>query len=101
MTIPYTHPERPDYLCMELPGGGYLGWPAGAQPEIYAHHVDGPILTMRNGEIHWLTWWERFLFRLGRVEAASLERKYRPDLCRRCTCHPDDNPPRRALGNLL
>lgn len=76
--VPFQHPERPDYLCQELPGGGFLGWPASSQPSINVKHIDGPLLFARNGEMHWLTLWERFLLWRGRVSAHSLERKHWP-----------------------
>ena len=68
------------YVYEGSPERGYVGWPASAQPHIKANHIDGPMVTFRNGEMHWLTLWERILFRLGRVDAHSLERKYRPHL---------------------
>lgn len=60
-------------------GGGYIGWPANSEPRIQAN-VDGPLLVMRNGELHWLTWRERLALFLGTTDAARLERKYRPQL---------------------
>lgn len=52
--------------------------PSTAKPHIQADHIDGPLLVMRSGELHWLTLWERFQFMLGRADAFSLERKHRP-----------------------
>ena len=39
-------------------------------------HVDGPMLSMCDGRVHWLTWWERLMVALGREDAESLELKY-------------------------
>ena len=52
----------------------------GNLPLINGQHIDGPVLIMRTGEIHWLTWSERFLLFLGLTDAERLERKYRPSL---------------------
>ncbi len=57
-----------------------IGYPADAQPSINRRHIDGPLLYLRNGEMHWLTLWERLLLLLGKVDALALERKYRPHL---------------------
>lgn len=34
-------------------------------PSIQWDHIDGPMLTLANGKIRWLSLWERFLFRIG------------------------------------
>jgi len=47
-----------------------------AVPEINWDHIDGPLLYMRSGKIHWLTLWERFRCWLGLDDAFTLERKY-------------------------
>lgn len=79
-TAPQPHPTRSGWLCQPAPGGGSVCWPAHSRPSIQANHIDGPLLHMRNGEMHWLTIWERILFKLGRADAFSLERKHRPEL---------------------
>jgi hypothetical protein len=73
-------PQRQGYRYQPAPGGGMIGWPADARPSINRKHIDGPLLRMRNGELHWLTPWERLLLRLGKTDALVLERKYRPHL---------------------
>jgi hypothetical protein len=73
-------PRRPGYIYQEAPGGSLIGYPASARPSINRKHIDGPLLYMRNGEMHWLTWRERFQLWLGRTDALTLERKHRPDL---------------------
>lgn len=73
-------PKRPDYLYAEMPGGSWVGWRREARPSINRRHIDGPLLYLRNGELHWLTLWERFLLWLGMTDALTLERKYRPEL---------------------
>lgn len=72
--------SRPGWVCQPLPGGGGVGWPAEREPSIEAKHIDGPLLIFRNGELHWLTLWERLLFKLGMTDAKALERKHRPHL---------------------
>ncbi len=50
-------------------------YPAGALPHIQWDHIDGPLLNLRDGRLHWLTLWERIRFRLGFDTALTLERK--------------------------
>lgn len=61
------------------PGPG-VSFSRDARPSIYPNHVDGPLLTFRDGQMHWLTLGERLLFALGLVTAESLEKKLRPNL---------------------
>lgn len=69
-----------DGMVYEIsPSGGYMGWMASSEPHIQAN-ADGPLLVMRNGELHWLTLRERLALFLGRTDAIRLERKYRPQL---------------------
>jgi hypothetical protein len=78
--IPQPHPDRPGWLCQRAPGGGFIAWQADVRASIKPNHIDGPVVRFRNGEMHWLTFCERVLFRLGRIDAADLEYKYRPEL---------------------
>jgi len=41
---------------------------------------DGPLLTFSDGQMHWLTPWERILLALGLTDAEGLQRKRRPIL---------------------
>lgn len=52
----------------------------GHRATIQWKHIDGPMLIMRSGELHWLTLGERFLCWIGRADAESLEYKHRPNL---------------------
>ncbi len=58
------------------------GFPISARPSIKRNHIDGPLLTFRDGQMHWLTTWERILLALGATDAEKLERKHRPNLMR-------------------
>ena len=84
--------ERPDYIYNRHG----IGYHRDSRPEINWKHIDGPLLYYRDGQLHWLTLWERFCCWLGLDDAESIELKRRPDLdgAYPCTCHPDDNPPR-------
>ena len=73
-------PKRPGYRYEVVPGGGWIGWPESARPSINRKHIDSPLLRLRNGELHWLTLWERLLLWLGKTDALALEKKYRPNL---------------------
>lgn len=55
-------------------------WRSNARPHIQRNHIDGPLLVMRDGSLHWLTLMERFALCLGRTNAHELEAKLRPDL---------------------
>ncbi len=66
-------------------------FPMSARPSIRPNHIDGPMLTFRDGQMHWLTIWERILFRLGRIDAASLERKLRPNLMKAIGCYGNED----------
>jgi hypothetical protein len=66
-----------------------------ARPTINSNHIDGPLLTFRDGQMHWLTLWERLLLRLGLTNAEILERQRRPYLMRvieRARHHPSLDP---------
>lgn len=47
-----------------------------ARPYIQRHHIDGPLLVMRDGRLHWLTFWERVLLLFGQTDAQTLEDYY-------------------------
>lgn len=47
-----------------------------SRPHIKRHHVDGPVLCLRDGRMHWLTLWERLLLALNKTDALALERKH-------------------------
>lgn len=80
MTEVVPHPTRLGWFGQYMPDGSFVGWEGDAQPSIKWKHIDGPMLLMRNGEICWLTWRERFRCWMGWEDAYSLERKRRPHL---------------------
>lgn len=45
------------------------------EPYIDWLHPDGPLLTCRNGELHWLSYFERFKIRFGYLTIYDLEHK--------------------------
>jgi hypothetical protein len=53
-----------------------IGWPLSAVPIVVYEHIDGPYLRCRDGQMHWLTLWERLLLALGLTNAAMLEAKH-------------------------
>lgn len=55
---------------------GYIPQP----PHINRRHIDGPLLTFSDGQMHWLTWRERFQVWWGSTDAWLLQLKHRPDL---------------------
>jgi len=56
--------------------------PEGA-PSIQWNHIDGPLLHMRSGEIHWLTIWERLRVWAYFDNAYTLEKKHSPEFVKR------------------
>lgn len=63
--------KRPGYIYNEHG----VGYPQGMKPEIIWDHIDGPLLYRSDGQLHWLTLWERFRFWLGLENVVSLDRK--------------------------
>lgn len=57
-------------------GKATMSYPKTARPSIKKNHIDGPLLTLRDGRMHWLTLWERALLAMGLTDAARLERKH-------------------------
>ena len=57
-----------------------VGYPQGGQPFINWKHIDGPLLYARDGQLHWLTLWERFCMWIGVDDIYSIERKRFPDI---------------------
>lgn len=53
-----------------------IGWHESAMPHIQWNHIDGPLLHMRTGEIHWLTWRERFALFFRQTNVYVLELKH-------------------------
>lgn len=51
-------------------------YPADAKPHIKWDHVDGPLLTCRDGTPHWLSAWERLLMHSGFLTIDELDRRH-------------------------
>jgi hypothetical protein len=68
--------KRPGYTYQRSPGG-FVGYPTDFQPaEINWKHVDGPLLYLSNGQLHWLTRWERIQLFFGRTDVHELDMKH-------------------------
>jgi hypothetical protein len=50
------------------------------RPSFVMKHIDGPMIVFRDGQMHWLTFGERFLVWIGCATPESIERKRRPNL---------------------
>lgn len=48
-------------------------------PEIHKK-VDGPMIVCTDGTVHYLTWFERLMFKLGFVSLEILDDAHRKDL---------------------
>jgi hypothetical protein len=49
-------------------------------PGFVPHYIDGPMVYSSDGQMHWLTLWERIQWRLGLTDAEKLQPKLRPRL---------------------
>lgn len=56
---------------------GWVGYQQNFQPaEINWKHIDGPLLYLTNGHLHWLTIWERIQLRVGWTDVHELDEKH-------------------------
>lgn len=69
-----------DTTFAELAAKGIGLGPADRRPSIMPNHIDGPLLHFSDGQMHWLSVWERILFRFEWTDPGSLQRKLRPRL---------------------
>ena len=47
-----------------------------SEPHIQWNHIDGPLLTCRDGSAHWLTLSQRLMLWLGLTTIEKLDEKY-------------------------
>lgn len=47
-----------------MPESSFVSFPSYSKPYIKWKHIDGPLLITASGECHWLTLFERLLFKL-------------------------------------
>lgn len=59
-------------------GIGFRGPPQ--PPRINDNHIDGPVIFFSDGQMHWLSLWERFQRRYRGLTAMKLQEKLRPRL---------------------
>lgn len=69
-----------DLTLAESAARGMITGPGYNPPSIVANHIDGPLLYFSDGQLHWLTLWERALFAFGLTDATRLQKKLRPRL---------------------
>lgn len=60
----------------QLPSTTKTSYRAGSEPSINWRHIDGPVLCLRDGRMHWLTLWERIEYLLGFTDTNALELKH-------------------------
>lgn len=56
------------------PAGSVVSMPLAdwfRHPEVQWDHIDGPLLMWR-GQLHWLTWKERFMLAIGRTSIQQI-----------------------------
>lgn len=61
------------HRCALMPANAFQ---KGGAPWINRKHIDGPVLCLRDGRLHWLSTWERIQFRLGFTDEWKLESKH-------------------------
>lgn len=85
----FYSPAEDEYIVQEeAGGGGFTSYPLAREPSL-KKHVDGPLLSCRDGTLHWLTWSERLQLWLGLISLETLDAKH---------CRVDYT---RVLGALL
>lgn len=67
---------RPGYVYGKS-GSSWIGYPASIKPVVIWGHIDGPLLYMSNGELHWLTFFERMQLRLRWMTIEAIDRRRR------------------------
>ncbi len=68
--------KRPGYIYQRS-GTGWVGYQADFRPaKIIWKHVDGPLLCLTNGQLHWLTYWERIQLFFGWIDIHELDMKH-------------------------
>ena len=63
--------QRPGYVYNE----SGIGYPAGMKHSMVWNHIDGPLMYLSNGGLHWLTWRERLALWLGLTDEDSIDAK--------------------------
>lgn len=67
--------KRAGYIYRKT-AGGFVGYPATFQPAtINWKHIDGPLMHLSNGQLHWLTYWERIQLLFGSIDIHELDMK--------------------------
>lgn len=60
---------------LPLPDMG-VWYEPGSRPSLKRNHVDGPMLSMRDGRVRFISRWQRLLLALGLTNELKLERHY-------------------------
>lgn len=68
--------KRPGYIYQRAPSG-WVGHRADSQPHINWKHIDGPLLRTSDGQLHWLTWRERFRLFFGFADIHDIDFEHR------------------------
>lgn len=69
-----------DTTMKELNEKGVQIGPGQVRPWVMVGHIDGPLLHFSDGQMHWLTIWERIQHRFRWTDADKLQKKLRPRL---------------------
>ena len=67
---------REGWETYDAGNGMQVSFPSDSEPHINWKHVDGPMLSCRDGAIHWLSWWERFCLWAGIYDINHLDKKH-------------------------
>lgn len=67
--------KRPGYIYSRS-ATGWAGYPATFQPAtINWKHIDGPLMHLTNGQLHWLTYLERIQLFFGWTDIHEIDMK--------------------------
>ena len=65
--------KRPGYTYQRS-ASGWVGYPTTFHPaKINWKHIDGPLMYLTNGQLHWLTWRERIQLFFGWIDIHELD----------------------------
>jgi len=67
--------KRPGWTYQRVPGG-WRGYQERFEPAtINWKHINGPLMYLTNGQLHWLTRWERIQLFFGWADIHELDMK--------------------------
>ncbi|OAF05423.1 hypothetical protein AYJ54_00520 [Bradyrhizobium centrolobii] len=69
--------KRPGWVYRRAQSGSFVGSYVFVEPRVNWKHVDGPLLYVSDGSLHWLTYWERIQLFFGWTDVHEIDFKCR------------------------